>query len=86
MLEEKLVMIAPRTSHSAAVMMELRAGEKRVPLAQLAPDFAIPAEPVDLPPCEAEILLTVDGQTTRMPVFLRDGAQTDRRRIDLHRI
>ena len=76
-------MIAPVTSHSAVVTMELRAGDLRVPLAQLAHNFAIPVEPVDLPPCEAEVLMTVDGETTRIPVFLREGIHSDRRRIKL---
>jgi hypothetical protein len=79
-------MIAPRKSHSAAVTMELRAGGVCVPLAQLGQDFAIPAEAADLPPCQAEIVLTVDGQTTRMPVFLREGVHADRRRIALERV
>lgn len=79
-------MIAPmRNSHSALVAMELRAGDVCVPVAQLAHDFAILAEPVDLPPGEAEILLTVDGQTTRLPVFLPNGARSGCR-LELKRV
>ncbi len=80
-------MIAPiASSHSALVTMELRTGGVCAPVAQLAHDFAILAESIDLPPCEAEIVLTVDGQTTCMPVSLREGASTASRRIELERV
>ena len=76
-------MIAPATSHSALVTLELHAAGKCIPLAQIAHDFAIPVEPIDLPPCEAEILMTIDGRPTRMPVSLHEGGQASKRRIAL---
>ena len=76
-------MIAPVTSNSALVTLELRAAGLCVPLAQAAHDFAIPVESVDLPPCEAEIVMTVDGKSTRLPVYLHEGGQAGRRRIAL---
>ena len=76
-------MIAPVTSHSAVVTLELRAAGRCIPLAQLAHDFAIPVDSVELPPCEAEILMTVDGKPTLMRVLLHEGAQVGRRRIAL---
>lgn len=76
-------MIASMTSHSALVTLELRAAGLCIPLAQVAHNFAIPVESVDLPPCEAEILMTVDGELTRMPVLLHEGGQAGRRRIAL---
>ena len=76
-------MIAPVTSHSALVTLELRAVGQCISLAQMAHDFVIPVEPVDLPPCEAEILMTIDGTPTLMSVSLHEGSQTGRRRIAL---
>ena len=76
-------MIAPVTSHSAVVTLELRAAGRCIPLAQLAHDFAIPVDSVELPPCEAEILMTVDGEPTLMRVSLPEGGQVGRRRIPL---
>ena len=76
-------MIAPVTSHSALVTLELRAAGQCIPLAQMAHDFVIPVEPVDLPPCEAEIVMTVDGEPTRMRVSLREGGKAGQRRIAL---
>lgn len=75
-------MIRP-ASHSARVTLEFRSGSTRVPLAQLALDFAIAAEPIELPPCSGEILMTVDGAETRMPVRLPDGIGTAQRRFVL---
>ena len=43
-------------------------------------------ESVDLPPCEAEIVMTVDGEHTRMPVLLHEGGQAGRRRIALSKV
>ena len=76
-------MIAPVASHSALVTLELRAAGLCIPLAQVAHNFAIPVESVDLPPCEAEIVMTVDGEPTRMRVSLHEGGQVGRRRIPL---
>ena len=55
-------------SHSSIVTLELCAGRHRVNLAQIAHDFAITAEPCELPAGDAEILMTVDGDPTLMPV------------------
>ena len=76
-------MLTPATSHSALVTLDLHAVGRCIPLSQVAHDFAIPVEPVELPPCDAEILMTVDGELTRMPVSLREGGHVDRRRIPL---
>ena len=70
-------------SHSAVVTLELRIAGKCVPLAQVAHNFAIPVEPIDLPAGEAEVVMTVDSVITRMPVFLRSGGQARSRRIEL---
>lgn len=76
-------MIAPTNSHSSLVTLELFAAGLRIPLSQIAHDFAIPVEAVDLPACEGEILMIVDGERTVMPVALREGGQASQRRIKL---
>ena len=70
-----------RDSHSAIVTLELRAAGLCIPLAQVAHDFAIPVESIDLPPCDGEVLMTIDGELRRMPVRLHEGGQAGRRRI-----
>ena len=76
-------MIEPVMSHSAVVTLELRAAGHCIPLAQMAHDFVIPVEPVDLLPCEAEIVMTIDGKPTLMRVSLHEGSKIGRRRIAL---
>ena len=48
-------MIAPGTSHSAVVTLVLRAAGKCVPLAQLAHNFAILVDSVDLRPAASPL-------------------------------
>jgi len=60
-------------SHSAHVTLEFRNDELRVRLSQLAIGFAIAAEDIELEPCSGEIVMTIDGRESRMPVFLPNG-------------
>jgi len=73
--------IAPKIGHSAQVTLELVIGDRRIPLAQAAHDFAIVAEPTAFPPCDGEIVMTVDGQIDRMPVHLPSGCFIENRRF-----
>ena len=50
-------MITSKTSHSALVTLELIFGDRRIPLAQAAHNFAIATEPVELPPGKGEIVI-----------------------------
>ena len=63
-------MVAPTTSHSAIVRLVLRVNGQQIPLAQLGADFAIPVTPVCPPMGDAEIMMSVDGGTTQMPVVV----------------
>ena len=63
----------PRSGYSAQVRMTLVVNGHTLDVAQLASRFLILASPVDHPPAPAEVLLSVDGQQTRWPVFLDDG-------------
>ncbi len=76
-------MIASNGSHSALVTMELHAEGRIVRLTQLGGDFAIPAEAVDLPPGPGEVVVSIDGRISRMPVHLTSGASSAMDRITL---
>jgi len=56
--------------------MELRVNGDVLPIAQLAPDFLILKNPIDHPPTDAEIHMSIDGQERRWLVQLRDGIST----------
>jgi hypothetical protein len=58
---------------SADVQMELRLQDRVLSIAQLGPDFLILEEPVEHPPAEAEIRVSIDGHERRWMVYLPDG-------------
>jgi hypothetical protein len=69
------------SSRSADVTIELRFNGTIIPVAQLGPDFLILDDPVEHPSGEAEIVLRVDENEQRWPVFLPDGLSRDRQTI-----
>ena len=69
--------------HSADVRMELRLNGHVLPIAQLAPDYLILANPIDHPPAQAEIAMSIDDQRTRWPVFLPAGLSVGQRRTKI---
>ena len=71
------------SGHSAFITLELIFGDRRIPLAQAAHDFAILVDSTELPPGEGEIVMTVDGKTVRMPVFLPNGCDLSRKRFSI---
>jgi hypothetical protein len=71
--------------HSADVRMELRIDGHVLPIAQLGPDFLILIHPLDHPPAEAEIALSIDGHESRWPVRLQDGMSATQRRTRITR-
>jgi hypothetical protein len=42
-------------------------------LAQIGPHYVIVAKPQNLPPCDAEVVMLVDGTEKRWPVRLVEG-------------
>jgi len=63
--------------YSAVVDLRLFAQGKSYPLAQIGPDFVIFKTPVKLEPCDATIIMHVDGEERRWSVALPDGATRD---------
>ena len=70
-----------QNGYSADVRMTLRLNGHTIPIAQMGPDFLILDEPVDHPPCVADVVLSVDGNEQRWKVRLPEGIQRDRKRI-----
>jgi hypothetical protein len=63
-------------NHSARVRMELRLNGSALRISHLGPDYLILSQPVDHPPADAEILMSVDGNQRRWPVRLPAGLST----------
>jgi len=64
--------------HSADVQMHLYVGGRVLPIAQLGPGFITLRNPIDLPPVEAEISLSIDGNVERWRVQLPEGISTQK--------
>lgn len=65
-------------AHSADVKIHLHVNGFTLPVAQLGPEFLVLRNPVDHPPCNAEITMSIDGRETRWPVHLVNGIQVDK--------
>lgn len=59
--------------HSAEVHLWLITEHGAIRLAQIGPDYVIVADPLDLPPCKAEIVMRADNHELRWPVRLVEG-------------
>ncbi len=70
----------PTNRYSANLALSLVVGGRTIKLAQVAPDFVVLAEAVELAPCEAEVHVEVDGHLHRRRVFLIDGLEISKTR------
>jgi hypothetical protein len=66
-------------SHSARVRLELHLPGSVLTISHLAPDYLILAQPVDHPPTQAVIAMTVDGKERQWTVQLPEGLSAARR-------
>jgi hypothetical protein len=65
------------------VTLDLIFQGQRIPLAQVAHNFAILQEPMDLPSGEGEIVMSIDGSVTRIPISLPVGCQAPTKRFPI---
>jgi hypothetical protein len=63
-----------RSDYSADVRLRLEAEGRTWPLAKMGKNHVVAACPIELPPCDAVVILTVDGAERRWNVRLIDGA------------
>ncbi len=72
-------------AHSAEVRIHLHVNGYILPVAQLGPSFLVLRNPMDHPPCDAEITLSIDGSEERWAVYLINGIQVKRRKTAITR-
>lgn len=65
------------TPYSADVDLWFECESGRIPLAQVATTFIIPARPTTLPPCRGTLVISVDGKQFRGEVDLVQGMSPD---------
>lgn len=58
--------------------MQLSVNGHLLSIAQLGPDFVFLDDPIDHPPAEAEIAMSIDGREKRWKVRLPEGIAADR--------
>jgi hypothetical protein len=66
--------------------MQLQVNGSSLPIAQMGPDFLLLDKPIDHPPCEATIVLSVDDSERRRPVRLPDGLAAGHERVAIARV
>ena len=62
-----------RTEYSSDVRLWLEANGNRWPIAKTGPGYFVLAERIELAPCDAEIVMSLDGQERRWQVPLQQG-------------
>ena len=69
-----------KLAHSADVQMQLSVNGHMLSIGHLGPDYVVLDTPIDHPPSDAEISLSVDGKESRWEVQLVDGLSADQAR------
>lgn len=69
------------TGRSTQVRLQLIVSGRTLELAQIGPGSIILAEPAELTPAAAEIVMYVDDFERRWEVYLPDGASAQSRRV-----
>ena len=72
-----------RSAHSADVRMQLRVDGHTLTIGHMGADYVIVHDPIDHPPAEAELVLSIDADVSRWPVYLPEGISRSVDRIPL---
>jgi hypothetical protein len=60
-------------SYSASVEIYLALHDRHLRIGHLGPNYVILDDPIDAPPSDAQLSLSVDGATTCWPIHLPEG-------------
>ena len=71
-------------AHSADVQMQLSVNGHVLTIGHIGPDYVILDHPIDQPPSEAEISMSVDTWASQWPVVLPNGIRE--RRVPIRRM
>ena len=72
--------------HSAEINMYLRANDSSFEVAGCLANTCTLREPADLEPCEAELVIVIDGQERRKRIFLQDGISQESKDVSFSSI
>jgi hypothetical protein len=70
----------PYSSHSCDVLMWLEgvAGYERIELSRVTPTSVVLKQRVDAPPCQADLVVSIDGKISRSRVDISSGFSSSR--------
>ncbi|HZN34637.1 MAG TPA: hypothetical protein VFB80_12505 [Pirellulaceae bacterium] len=74
-------MTANSAGYSAHVEMFLILNGQQFDLGQIGPEHCIVRNPAEVPPSPGEIVLIVDGNETRLQVYLPHGISSSSRKV-----
>ena len=74
-------MIAPANGYSSDLEGFLHVGSARWAIRELGPDYCVLRSPAPTPPSDGEIVLTIDGEASRIPVVLPEGIDAAEARV-----
>ena len=69
------------TNHSADVRLHLLIDGKALELSRISPHGCTLRRPAEFPPCEAEVIMHVDGHARIWRVYLPDGVSQSSREV-----
>ena len=64
-------------AHSAIITIRLELEDRNIECSQTGPDFVLLRTPTELPACDADLVLTINGNEMRSQVSLPEGARRD---------
>jgi len=59
---------------SSVIRLSLHANGETFELASIGPKLVVPRKPIELPQCDADVVMDVDGESFIWPVKLPSGA------------
>jgi hypothetical protein len=71
--------------HSADVQIQLYVNGHVLPVAQLGGDFLVLRAPIDCPPSEAVISMSIDGNESRWRIRLAEGISSSQTKTSIAR-
>lgn len=72
-----------RHAHSADVHMSLTVNGQTMKIGQMGPRFLLVRKPIDCPPTDGEVFLSIDGHEQRWRVHLPKGISAAEPRIEI---
>lgn len=63
-----------RTNYSPYIRITLCIGDKSWRVERTGPGYIVPRDNLEIGPCDAELVMSLDGQENRSPVHLPNGA------------